>query len=56
MDDYALVLNAGSSRLKFCVYQRHDDNDWEIAARAARLRGLEPHHGFARRMLRAQSL
>lgn len=33
MDDYALVLNAGSSSLKFCVYQRPDDNDWEIAAR-----------------------
>src|ERR1700760_134638 len=33
MDDYALVLNAGSSSLKFCVYQRPGDNDWEIAAR-----------------------
>lgn len=33
MDDYALVLNAGSSSLKFCVYQRPDDDDWEIAAR-----------------------
>jgi len=33
MDDYALVLNAGSSSLKFCVYQRPDDNEWEIAAR-----------------------
>ena len=33
MDDYALVLNAGSSSLKFCVYQRPDDSDWEIAAR-----------------------
>ncbi|WP_035352031.1 acetate/propionate family kinase [Edaphobacter aggregans] len=33
MDDYALVLNAGSSSLKFCVYQRPRDNDWEIAAR-----------------------
>ena len=33
MDDYALVLNAGSSSLKFCVYQRPSDNDWEIAAR-----------------------
>jgi len=33
MDDYALVLNAGSSSLKFCVYQRPDDNDWKIAAR-----------------------
>lgn len=33
MDDYALILNAGSSSLKFCVYQRSDDKDWEIAAR-----------------------
>jgi acetate kinase len=33
MNDYALVLNAGSSSLKFCVYQRPNDNDWEIAAR-----------------------
>jgi acetate kinase len=33
MDDYALVLNAGSSSLKFCVYRRPDDKDWEVAAR-----------------------
>jgi len=33
MDDYALVLNAGSSSLKFCVYHRPDAEDWHIAAR-----------------------
>src|ERR1700744_4195018 len=33
MDDYALVLNAGSSSLKFCVFQRADGNEWQIAAR-----------------------
>jgi acetate kinase len=33
MDDYALVLNAGSSSLKFCVFQRADEKDWQIAAR-----------------------
>jgi acetate kinase len=33
MDDYALVINAGSSSLKFCVYQRSGDKDWEVAAR-----------------------
>ena len=33
MDDYALVLNAGSSSLKFCVFQRADERDWQIAAR-----------------------
>jgi len=32
-DDYVLVLNAGSSSLKFCVYRRPDDTDWEVAAR-----------------------
>jgi len=33
MDDYALVLNAGSSSLKFCVFRRPENKDWEIAAR-----------------------
>ena len=33
MDDYALVLNAGSSSLKFCVFQRYDEKDWQVAAR-----------------------
>ena len=33
MDDYALVLNAGSSSLKFCVYHRRDAEDWHIASR-----------------------
>lgn len=33
MDDYALVLNAGSSSLKFCVYQRPDGKFWRPAAR-----------------------
>jgi acetate kinase len=32
MDDYALVLNAGSSSLKFCVFVRPDEK-WQIAAR-----------------------
>lgn len=31
--DYALVLNAGSSSLKFCVYQRPQDEDWNLASR-----------------------
>ena len=34
MDDYALVLNAGSSSLKFCVYRRPDGA--ALAARGAR--------------------
>jgi acetate kinase len=33
MDDYALVLNAGSSSLKFCVYQRPEGKQWQLAAR-----------------------
>ena len=33
MDDFALVLNAGSSSLKFCVYQRHPHDAWRLAAR-----------------------
>jgi acetate kinase len=33
MDDYALVLNAGSSSLKFCVFQRPGGNNWRLEAR-----------------------
>lgn len=33
MDDYALVFNAGSSSLKFCVYCRPGREDWRLEAR-----------------------
>jgi len=33
MDDYALVLNAGSSSLKFCVFQRPGGDKWRLEAR-----------------------
>ena len=33
MQDYALVLNAGSSSLKFCVYERPGDEDWRLESR-----------------------
>ena len=33
MNDYALVLNAGSSSLKFCVYQRPANDAWRLEAR-----------------------
>jgi acetate kinase len=33
VDDYALVLNAGSSSLKFCVYCRPPGRYWELASR-----------------------
>jgi len=32
-DDYALVLNAGSSSLKFCVYRRPEADAWHLEAR-----------------------
>jgi acetate kinase len=33
MDDYAVVLNAGSSSLKFCVYRRPGNEAWRLEAR-----------------------
>src|SRR5688572_4247295 len=33
VDDYALVLNAGSSSLKFCVFRRPAEDGWRIEAR-----------------------
>jgi acetate kinase len=33
MRDYALILNAGSSSLKFCVYVRPQGEDWSLASR-----------------------
>ncbi len=33
MIDYGLILNAGSSSLKFCVFQRSDGKPWGIEAR-----------------------
>jgi acetate kinase len=33
MEDYALVLNAGSSSLKFCVYRRPQAARWQLEAR-----------------------
>jgi acetate kinase len=33
MDDYAVVLNAGSSSLKFCVYRRPQSDAWRMEAR-----------------------
>ena len=32
MDDYALVLNAGSSSLKFCVFERPTKGTWRLEA------------------------
>jgi acetate kinase len=33
VDSYALVLNAGSSSLKFCVYRPTRESDWQVEAR-----------------------
>jgi acetate kinase len=33
MIDYGLVLNAGSSSLKFCIYRRSDESAWTLEAR-----------------------
>ena len=33
MDDYALVLNAGSSSLKFCVFARPNGERWRLESR-----------------------
>ena len=33
MDDYSLVLNAGSSSLKFCVFRRSPQESWQLDAR-----------------------
>jgi acetate kinase len=33
MDDYAVVLNAGSSSLKFCVYRRPEADGWRMESR-----------------------
>ena len=33
MSDYILVLNAGSSSLKFCVYQSPDGGAWQLDSR-----------------------
>ena len=32
-DDFALVLNAGSSSLKFCVFRRPETRQWQLDAK-----------------------
>jgi hypothetical protein len=43
MDDYALVLNAEPSSLKFCVFQRPDNKVWQVAGRGRRHRCARVH-------------
>jgi acetate kinase len=42
MDDYSLVLNAGSSSLKFCIYRRPGGEAWRLEARG-QLEGIGSH-------------
>jgi acetate kinase len=46
MDDFALVLNAGSSSLKFCVYQRPEGESWRLEARG-QIEGIGTVPGIA---------
>lgn len=48
MDDYALVLNAGSSSLKFCVYGKAESAPWCLEARG-QIDGLGTSPRFAAR-------
>ena len=46
MSDYALVLNAGSSSLKFCVFHREARARWGLAARG-QIEGIGTHPRLA---------
>ncbi len=45
MEDYAVVLNAGSSSLKFCVFERPEAEAWRIAAKG-QIDGIGTSPGF----------
>ena len=55
MDDYALILNAGSSSLKFCVYRRPDSEKWRLEAARSDSRASGRRHDSPPRTLRAES-
>jgi acetate kinase len=46
MNDFALVLNAGSSSLKFCVYQRAAAGPWALEARG-QIEGIGTQPAFS---------
>jgi acetate kinase len=48
MNDYAVVLNAGSSSLKFCVYRRSEVEAWQLDARG-QIDGIGTSPRFAAR-------
>ena len=55
MDDYAIVLNAGSSSLKFCVYRRPEVEAWRLEARG-QIEGIGTSPRFSAKDARDQSL
>ena len=55
MSDYAVVLNAGSSSLKFCVYERPSDDAWHLAARG-QIEGIGTSPRFSAKDGAGQSL
>ena len=55
MDDYALVLNAGSSSLKFCVYRRPAAaTGWRLEARG-QIEGIGTSPRFSAKDARGSS-
>ena len=55
MDDYAIVLNAGSSSLKFCVYRRPEVEAWRLEARG-QIEGIGTSPRFSAKDARDQVL
>jgi len=55
MDDYALILNAGSSSVKFCVYRRPVAERWRLEARG-QIEGIGRRHNFQQKTLRVEFL
>jgi acetate kinase len=55
MDDYAIVLNAGSSSLKFCVYRRPEEEAWRLEARG-QIEGIGTSPRFSAKDARDQRL
>jgi acetate kinase len=55
MYDYALVLNAGSSSLKFCVFRRPQKQPWELASRG-QIEGIGTAPRFSAKDAAGQSL
>jgi acetate kinase len=55
MDDFALVLNAGSSSLKFCVFRQSLDEGWRMDARG-QIEGIGSSPHFSVKGARGETL